>query len=486
MSRQLLKWIQLALKQIIRGVQYAWPYCAKGSQWFFSQLQTILIWSKIKGLDLWTKYQLWKEQSEDVKRFKLWKASLVVRFEKKIIHFFHLEHLQLDHEGVVHVKLGKPHKMSMVLLKTIGILTLVMILWTAIANVDDIAHADGRVIPSAKMQVIQNQEGGIVQTINVQQGDRVNAGDVIVVLSPTLFGAEFDSKNTQMMALMAKAIRLRAEIDDKAPEFPSELIEKGKDHVSLEKGEFATRRAKLKADLALYETQYKNASAELEIIRRLVERGLEPQLELIRSQARVSDAKSRIDAIKSQFKSDASSELSKTMQELNPMQKSIPALADRLERTTIRSPVNGIVNRVMVTTKGGIVKAGESIAEVVPSEDNLVLEARISPKDIGFVKVGQDARIKITTYDYSIFGSMKGVVTRISADAVSTEERGQTVYYYVARIETESSVMRSLGRNLPIIPGMQAQVDIITGNKTVLQYLMKPIIGIRENAFTER
>jgi adhesin transport system membrane fusion protein len=242
----------------------------------------------------------------------------------------------------------------------------------------------------------------------------------------------------------------------------------------------------LKADLAVYENQYKNATAELEIMSRLVERGLEPRLELIRNQARVAEARSKIESVKRQFKSDASAELAKANQELSPLQKAMPAIEDKLDRTALRSPVNGVVNRVLITTAGGILKPGEPIVEIVPSDDTLVVEARILPKDIGFVKLGQGTRVKITAYDYSIFGSMEGIITNLSADAVSSEERGQTQYYYIARVETSSSVMNSLGKKLPIIPGMQAQVDVITGHKTVLRYLLKPLIGVKENAFRER
>ena len=428
----------------------------------------------------------WHRNSEEMGKFRERRSQFLAKTEQKIIRFFHLEHLGLDHEDLSHVRLGKPHKMSFVILNTIIILFVVLFIWSALADVDDIAHAEGRVIPSAKMQVIQNQEGGIIQSITVQQGDKVSIGEVLVTLSPTQFGSEFDSKNTQMMGLLAKAYRLQAEISDKALEFPEDFAEKGKQFVDLEQAEYLNRKAKLKADLAVYQNQYKNASAELEIVKRLVERGLEPKLELIRTEARVGEAASRLESIVRQFKADASAELSKALQELNPLQKTIPALADRLERTTVRSPVNGVVNRVLVTTVGGIVKPGETILEVVPSEDTLVVEARVLPKDIGFVKMGQMARVKLTAYDYSIFGTMEGVITRISADAVSTEERGQTSYYYIARVETSSSVMHSLGRKLPIIPGMQAQVDIITGHKTVLRYLLKPIIGVKENAFRER
>ena len=179
-------------------------------------------------------------------------------------------------------------------------------------------------------------------------------------------------------------------------------------------------------------------------------------------------------------------ELAKTTQELYPLRKQLPNLADKVERTLVRSPMKGVVNRILVTTQGGVVKPSEPLVEVVPSDDVLVVEAQLKPSDIGFVKIGQSANVKISAYDYSIFGSIKGVVSEISADAVAKEERGQTVYYYIARIETQTNMMNAVGKKLPIIAGMQSTVDIITGHKTVLSYLLKPIVAVRENAFRER
>jgi adhesin transport system membrane fusion protein len=285
---------------------------------------------------------------------------------------------------------------------------------------------------------------------------------------------------------MAKSIRLHAEIDDKELAFPEELKAKGGEFITLEIGEYNNRRLKQKAELAVYENQLKNSLSELEIVTRLVERGLEPRLELIRNQSRAAEARTKLESQKRQYKAEASAELAKTMADLSPLQKSLPAIEDKFDRTMVRAPVNGVVNRVLVTTTGGIVKPGEPIIEIVPSDDLLVVEAKINPKDIGFVKLGQKAKIKLTAYDYSIFGGIEGQIVNISADAVSSEERGQQQYYYLARVETTSSMINSLGKKLPIIAGMQAQVDVITGHKTVLRYLLKPIIGVKENAFRER
>ncbi len=409
-----------------------------------------------------------------------------VKFFKRMLGLSQRDTTSADTPGITHARLGQPHKASFVLINAILILVVVVLVWAGLSSVDEVTHSEGRVIPSAKMQVLQNQEGGIVQKINVKQGDLVQPGQVLVNLSPTQFGADFESKKQQVLSLMAKEARLQAEVEGKELVFTPDFADMAKDYVAIERAEFYNRKMRLRADTTVIENQLKNALSELEIIKRLVERGLEPQLERIRTEARVDEARGKLESLKRQAKTEASAELAKTALELYPLRKALPALADRVERTYVRAPMKGVVNRVLVTTLGGVIKPGEPVLELVPSDDVLVVEAQVRPQDIGFVKIGQSANVKISAYDYSIFGSMSGQVTQISADAVSREERGQTVYYYIARIETQTSVMNSLGKKLPIIPGMQAQVDIITGNKTVLNYLLKPIVGMKENAFRER
>jgi len=451
-----------------------------------SNVRKFATYTKLKIKNQLEQLREWYLHSENVDKIRSFKNNLYIKIEKWLIRFFNLEHLQLDKAGISHVQLGRPSDLSLVILKVITILFVLLIVWAALAEVDDISHADGRVIPSAKMQVVENMEGGIVQSIEVRQGDRVSQGALLVTLSPAQFGSEFNSRNQQMMSLIAKSNRLRAEIDDRELKFTDEFKKLANEIVVLEVGEFNSRRSRQKADLMVFETQLRAALEELEVVTRLVERGLEPKLELIRNQQRVAEVRNKLDSLKKQFKAEAAAELAKTMADLAPLQKSMPAIEDKFDRTQVKSPVNGVVNRVLVTTTGGVVKPGEPIVEIVPSDDLLVVEAKINPKDIGFVKLGQKAKVKLTAYDYSIFGSIDGRIVNISADAVSNEERGQQQYFYLARIETNSSIMNSIGKKLPIIPGMQAQVDVITGQKTVLRYLLKPIIGVKENAFRER
>ncbi len=391
-----------------------------------------------------------------------------------------------NNSGFGNLRIGRPSVVSFLLLNAILITIGILLVWSAFSYVDEVTHAEGRIIPSSRMQIVQNMEGGIVRSINVKQGDVVEKDDVVLQMESVQYSSELDSKKQQVMSLMAKQARLQAEVNDQSLQFTKEFSALASQYVQTEMSEFDSRRRRLSADVNLLESQLNSGQQELEIVRKMTERGLEPQIELVRTQARVDELRNKIESMKRQFKSESATELSRVVLELNPLRQTLPAYADKLNRTQVKAPLKGVVNRVMVNTVGGVIKPGEPIVEIVPFDDTLVVEAQIRPQDIGFIHLGQSANVKITAYDYSIFGSLKGKITNISPDSVSKEERGQVMYYYVARIETSAKVIQSLEKNLPIIPGMQAQVDIITGNKSVLSYLLKPLIGVKENAFRER
>lgn len=391
-----------------------------------------------------------------------------------------------NNSGFGNLRIGRPSVVSFLLLNAILITIGILLVWSAFSYVDEVTHAEGRIIPSSRMQIVQNMEGGIVRSINVKQGDVVEKDDVVLQMESVQYSSELDSKKQQVMSLMAKQARLQAEVNDQSLQFTKEFSAMASQYVQTEMSEFESRRRRLNADVNLLESQLNSGQQELEIVKKMTERGLEPQIELVRTQARVDELRNKIESMKRQFKSESATELSRVVLELNPLRQTLPAYADKLNRTQVKAPLKGVVNRVMVNTVGGVIKPGEPIVEIVPFDDTLVVEAQIRPQDIGFIHLGQSANVKITAYDYSIFGSLKGKITNISPDSVSKEERGQVMYYYVARIETSAKVIQSLEKNLPIIPGMQAQVDIITGNKSVLSYLLKPLIGVKENAFRER
>lgn len=422
-------------------------------------------------------------------------------------------------------RLGEVKRASSYLLYGITAVILSMLIWAYFTQVETVSRSMGKVIPSGKLQVVQNLEGGIIQAIHVQSGQRVEEGQLLVSLSETQFESDLQTRKQQANALAARMVRLKAESEGSPLKFPQSLLENASEYVRTETAAYEGRRIQFKAQVDMLQAQIEQKTQELqevrialvtaektlvlgkqehEILSKMVARGLEPKLELIRLErtladsegraetakasvgkliAAINEAKARKDSVVGQFRSDAQAESNKSLAEFRSLQESLPALEDKKGRTEIRSPVGGVVNRVLVSTVGGVVKPGEPIVEVVPGDDKLVFEAMVLPSDIGFVKVGQTARIKITAYDYSIFGAMTGEVTRIAADATSNE-KGES--FYIARIETISPVLESRGSKLSVMPGMQAQVDIVTGYKTIWDYLLKPVVAVRENAFKER
>jgi adhesin transport system membrane fusion protein len=420
--------------------------------------------------------------------------------------------------------LGEVSKASSYLVRVIGIAMLSLLVWMYMAEVETVARSQGRVIPPGKTQLIQNLEGGIVSVIHVRSGQRVNEGELLVSLSETQFESDLQSRLQQSSALAARLARLEAESSGRPLAFDPQLQKDGRDFVEQERSAFETRASQLRSQLDVLQAQIDQKTQELaetrivlntatkamelgtaerQILAYLVNKGLEPRLELIRLDRSLADAQGREEGARAaikrlqwaveetrarkestirQFRSDARAEANKTLAEYRSLAEILPSLRDKKGRTEIRSPVQGVVNRVLVNTVGGVVKPGEPIVEVLPLDDQMVLEAQVLPSDIGFVKVGQLARVKLTAYDYSIFGSMEGRVAHVAPDSV-TNEKGES--FYIARIET-SAALEARGRRLEVMPGMQAQVDIITGHRTIWQYLSKPLVAVRENAFRER
>lgn len=434
-----------------------------------------------------------------------------------------------DLQGLAHaLRRTRPGVASQGLLLGLCAVFAALAYWAHQARVDDVTRADGRLVPSGRMQVVQHLEGGLVTAIHVKPGDTVEVGARLLTLSPIQAGSERDSRNEQVTALRARRARLDAEARGVEPRFD----DLGRDraaatYLATERAEFEQRRSRLNADLATLDTQLAQrlkdveearttlqtsqrnlrlAGEEREIVSTMVERGLEPRLELVRLDGRISELQGRVDSLRvtipkleaavseirarresavRQFRAEASSDLSRTTSDLRAQQELLPSLKDRVARTEIVSPVKGVVNRVAVTTVGAAARAGDPLVEIVPADDTLVIEARIRSQDIGFVKVGMPARIKLGAYDYSIFGTMDGQVIQVSPDLVpGTSEQEPPAY--LARIETRSPPPQRKGQPVAILPGMQASVDIITGNKSVLDYLSKPIVAVRENAFRER
>lgn len=398
---------------------------------------------------------------------------------------------------------------------------IVFAIWAALTEIDRTVRGMGRVVPSSKMQVISNLEGGIVQEVLVRTGQSVKAGDALVRLDPTQSGGEFGSGSATVAALLAKIERLRALITGRTPNFsgtgPSIEIERTLYRSQI--AELASLRSAgearhLAAQRGVNEAQSMYAArrsaamaaqSELDAIRPLVERGIEPRMSLTqaigragsssseaaaaaasiaRAQAGTAEARAALNQQVQDWRSRAASELTTAEAEYAARSSTLPALEQRAERAMVIAPVNGTINRVLVSSRGGTVAPGAPILELVPSEDGLLVEAMVSPKDIGSIRIGQQAKVSLTAYDSSIYGSLKGKVVSISPDAVVNEKTGES--HYIVEVRTsETALVSKDGRNLAIGVGMVSDVALLGDKRSVLSYLLTPFTRLRDEAFRE-
>ncbi|ADD66929.1 type I secretion membrane fusion protein, HlyD family [Denitrovibrio acetiphilus DSM 12809] len=417
-----------------------------------------------------------------------------------------------------------PVKMSLVLY-IIAFLTCASIIWANIAEVDEMTRGMGRVIPSRQIQIIQNLEGGIIEKINVQEGEHVKKGQVLVTIDDTGFGSSYNESRSKEDELRAKLSRLRAESEgskfnpdpDVHKNFPELIDEERKLYkTNLERrdSEIATlkeRTRQREIELQDARAKLKNLKASRELILRemrltkpMFDRGLVSEVEYLQLQqkelenktdieslekslgsiqSQIIEAKSMIDETYAKYKSVAQEELNETLAELKRVSTTQVAMKDRVNRAQVRSPVDGTVNQLLVNTVGGVVKPGMDILEIVPDDDALLVEAKIKPSDIAFIYPGLRAVVKLTAYDFAIYGGLDGEVVHISADTIIDEKQE---HYYLVRIKTDKSYLGDDEDKKDIMVGMTVMADIVTGKKTVMQYLMKPILRAKYNALRER
>ena len=403
------------------------------------------------------------------------------------------------------------------------IAVLVLIAWAALANLDEVTRGEGKVIPSRQVQVLQSMDGGIVSEILVKEGQTVKVGDLLLKVDPTRMVSSLRENRSQYLSLLAKAARLRALADGARFIPPQEVLNEASDIAGQERSLYESRRAELDATIGVARQQslqrsqelisvkarreqasqsYTLTARELEVTRPLAKTGAISDVELLRLErdvaryrgerdsanadiprleSAVAEANRKMQEIDLTFKNIARSELSEVNAKINALSEGSTALEDRVKQTDIRSPVNGTVKQLKVNTVGGVVQPGKDVIELVPSDDALLLEARVAPRDIAFLKPGQKAMVKFTAYDYAIYGSLEATLELISADSV-LDEKGNA--FFLVRVRTLSTTIGA--QKLPIIPGMVAEVDILTGKKSVLAYLLKPILRAQTRAMTER
>lgn len=420
----------------------------------------------------------------------------------------------------------RPATSANILLWVIAGFFAVFLLWAGFAELDSSVRGQGRVVPSSQLQVVSNLEGGIIEEILVRTGDVVARGAPLVRLDRTATGSEYSSNRAQFDALRARIARLEAEVAGRSPSFPRDAQPGLSEQVAIERALHASRMADLdsllaaasarvtqaeravaeaRAAQAARQSAVQAARAELDLVRPLVERGIEPRLSLVqaenaaavaqsdaaaaaaavaRAQSSVAEARATLNQQRQDWRSRTAQELAQAQAEMVAMRRALPALSERVERTVVRAPLAGRVNRVLATTVGGAVSPGAPLVEIVPSEESLLVEARIRPQDIAWVRSGQDARISITAYDSAVYGSLSGKVVSISPDATLDERTGDT--FYTVRVATTDRLQDKGGQPLAIGPGMIADVSLLGDKRSVLSYILSPFTRLRETALREQ
>ncbi|MDR2309717.1 MAG: HlyD family efflux transporter periplasmic adaptor subunit [Brucellaceae bacterium] len=359
-----------------------------------------------------------------------------------------------------------------------------LLLWAYFAPLEEIAAGNGKIIPSSRAQMIQSLEGGILSELLVQEGDIVEGGQKLAVLDDTRFRASYGELDSKILSLEAAAARLRSQMNGTDLVFP-ESVKAEKDLMDREQRLFDSQRDTLNANLSSLKESYALTSRELKLTEPLVAKGAASEVEVIRLRQQVVELDRKMKELENQFQVTARESYSKTMAELDSQVKLNVGRMDQLARTIITAPVRGIVKDIDVTTVGGVIAPGGTIMEIVPIEEQLVVEARVNPRDIAFIRPGMVAAVKLTAYDYSIYGGLWGKVERISPDTLVDEVDKRIIYYRVYVKTDNSSLKTPDGIEHPIIPGMVASVEFRTGTKTVLEYLIKPLNKMGE-ALRER
>jgi membrane fusion protein, adhesin transport system len=418
------------------------------------------------------------------------------------------------------------HLFAHILLFSIALFFIIFILWADWAVMDEVTVGTGKVIPSGQVRLVQNLEGGILSSLQVKEGDLVEKEQILLQVNDTQFRASFRESRIQYLSLKARETRLEAEATEKPLlKFPQTVLDEQPEMVINEQNLWKSNQNELQAAIKTLKKQLdqrKQEQVELlaakkQIRRRLnltkeeynltapmVKKGIISKVELLRlrrsvtelegeyestslaiprTRSAMEEAKNKISESLTSFRNRAQAQLNETHSELQKLTESMAALKDKVTRTDIRSPVKGTVIRVRVHTIGQVIRSGMDLVEIMPINDNLLIEAQIRPSDIAFLRPGQKTIVKITAYDFSIYGGLPGILTQISADAI-TDEKGED--FYKIQVRTNSNQLGTPQNPLPIIPGMVATADILTGKKSVLDYLLKPILKTKTNALRER
>jgi len=377
-----------------------------------------------------------------------------------------------------------PLPKSSVIIWIIGIGLLVLLSWAWLFKLEEVSTGTGKIIPSSKEQMIQSLDGGILTKLNVKEGEIVERGQVLAQLDPTRFESNVGESESLLISSRATSARLRAEVSGTPLVFPEEVLKYPK-LVKEETALYQSRRANLEESVAGLEQALVLVQQELEMTAPLVAKGAASEVEVLRLKREANDLRNQMNDIRNQYYVSAREELSKANTDVETQQQVVRGKSDTLSRTIFKSPVRGIVKEIDVMTLGGVIPQNGKLMTIVPLDEKLLVEARISPRDIAFIHPDQEALVKITAYDYSIYGGLNGKVAMISPDTIRDEVK-QDQFYYRVYIRTDSDKLNNnAGQEFNITPGMVATVDIRTGSKTVMDYLIKPFNKAKE-ALRER
>ena len=400
-----------------------------------------------------------------------------------------------------------------------------LIVWAYFAEIDELTRGVGKVIPSKQVQVIQNLEGGIVSEILVDEGEIVEKGQVLLKIDDTSFASSYEENNLRNLELKAQALRLNAEASGKMTHSMQAVSKEMKPFIEHERSLYQLNKKQLSQKLNILQEQinqrrhelkeaqakygqlkedYNLIQQEVQITKPLVAKGIVSQVEFLqlsrqtsgikgemdsvkisipRIRSTIKEAKNKMQEAKLNSRHEAKEALNKVQAEIARISESSDALEDRVKRTLVRSPVKGIIQRMLVNTINGVIQPGMDIVEIIPFNDKLLIETKIKPSDIAYLYPGQPAKVKFTAYDFSIYGALDGKVTWISADTIVDEEGNA---FYLVRIKTEKNYLEFETEKYDILVGMVANVDIITGKKSVLDFLLKPILKVHQAALRER
>lgn len=449
------------------------------------------------------------------KRFERWLLD-----GNDVVGTYHASDLQADAQWAA----GQQQARGSRLLLWISLATvLVLLIWASFGHIDEVVRGTGKVVPSRQIQVVQSLDGGIVKEILIRPGERVEVGQVLLRIDPTRYSSSLGENKAELLALKSKAARLQALASGEPFVVPEDVQAVAPQIVAMERRMWETRTQELNTTVniardqlrqrqqELRETQANRdqasascslTSEELAVTRPLLKSGAVSEVDLLRLQrdvarfcgeakaagaqigriqAAIQEADRKIQEAELNARNVARNELSEVRGKLGTLEQGKVALEDRVKLAEVRSPVRGTVNTLMANTVGGVVQPGKDILDIVPSDDSLLMEVQINPRDIGFLHFGQTAEVKFTAYDFAIYGGLQGKLEQIGANTV-TDEKGNS--FYVVKVRTERSHVGDDSR--PIIPGMQAEVHILTGKRTLMQYLLKPILRAKSNALTER